>query len=160
MELPVMMHGKNVGCCVLQESGLYWELQCRCDLVSDLVERIYVGEKKLGVLEKYENKLCMNKRVSKSSCPELPPVKGYFTLHPEVEEQPEHSCEDEIWEGEILGYHLKGKRDGEWLLFPYDESEPCPCEPLLCYFEVKDGYWRIPVDLPHSPQLETNIESY
>ena len=160
MELPVMMQGKSVGYCALQEIGLYWELQCRCELVSDRVERLYVLDKKLGVLERDGAELCMSKRISKSSCPELPPRKGYFTLHPEIEEAEKEiavSEEATLWEGEILGHRLNGRRDGDYLIFPYDELQPCPCEPLLCFFEVKDGFWRLPINLSEKKQEDLGI---
>lgn len=157
MELPVMMHDEIVGTCDLEELGLYWNLNCKCKIISDRVERLYVGEKKLGVLEKMDDCLCVKRMLSKASCPELPPQRGYFTLHPEIPEVPmEEECqvketeqlqEDELWEGEILGYWLKGKRVGDTLLFPYDEAQPCPCEALMCFFEVRDGFWRLPLSI-------------
>lgn len=152
MELPVMMYDENVGICSLEEVGLYWRIRCDCKVLSDRVERLYAGERKLGVLEKEGNRLTLNRRVSKSSCPELPPDSGILTLHPVSHSVPEQEaeCEPERqlepWEGSIQGYDLKGYRQDDMILFPYDENAPCPCEPLFCFFEVKDGYWRLPLE--------------
>lgn len=144
MDLPVKLHNVIVGKCSLEEKGLYWSLQCRCELVSDKVERLYVGEKKLGVLEKDGDTLFVKRMVSKSSYPELPPQRGYLTLHPQTEEMIENETK-QTWEGDIMGNHLVGIRDGDEVLFPYDPTQPCPCEPLVCFFEIRDGFWRIPI---------------
>ena len=152
MELPVMLNEKNIGTCILEDVGLYWRIQCKCELVSDKVERIYVGEKKMGVLEKVGDYLTMKRMVSKASYPELPPEIGYLTLYPQKKELPMNAVqevdvgEQDLWEGEILGYQLKGRKEGEYILFPYDEALPCPCEPLMCFFEIRDGYWTIPIE--------------
>jgi len=148
MELSVMMHDKNVGTCTLEEKGLYWRIRCDCQLLSDRVERLYVGERSLGVLEKEGDRLTLSRRLSKTSCPELPPESGVLTLHPVKPPEPEPEKEEthlEPWEGSIHGYELKGYRKDEYILFPYDENTPCPCEPLFCFFEVKDGYWQLPL---------------
>jgi len=157
MEFPVMLHENKVGTCTLMDGGLYWQLHCRCDLVSDRVERLYVGERKLGVLEKEADELTMKRSVSKASCPELPPEHGYFTLYPEVkqEPEPEKTTEEVLTEVEVHGHKLKGRLEENCLIFPYDQGQPCPCEPLLCFFEVRDGYWRLP--LP-TPELEAETE--
>ena len=139
MELPVMMYEETVGSCSLEQMGLYWIIRCRCRILSDRVERLYAGEKKLGVLEKEGECLTLTRRISRSSCPELPPKSGVLTLHP-VEEAPALTP----WEGTIQGYELRGFEKDDMLLFPYDPEEPCPCEPLFCFFEVSDGYWKLP----------------
>lgn len=139
MEFPVYMHDEQVGTCTLEEMGLYWCIRCSCKILSDRVERLYAGEKKLGVLEKEGNCLTLSRRLSKSSCPELPPKSGILTLHPVKEEPPLKP-----WEGIIEGYELSGFEKDDCILFPYDPDKPCPCEPLFCFFEVKDGYWQLP----------------
>ena len=153
MELPVMMHDETVGTCTLEEMGLYWRIRCDCKLLSDRVERLYAGERSLGVLEKEGCRLTLSRRLSKSSCPELPPESGVLTLHPVKPQQPEPELPEsgldapqlEPWEGEVQGYPLRGFFEDDCVLFPYDENGPCPCEPLFCFFEVKDGYWRLPL---------------
>lgn len=144
-----MLHEETVGTCTLEEMGLYWIIQCRCKVLSDKVERLYAGERKLGVLEKEGEQLTLRRRLSKSSCPELPPVLGYLTLHPTAPKMPqtEEKTEYAPWEGSIQGYELKGLLDGDHVLFPYEENAPCPCEPLFCFFEIRDGYWRLPLDV-------------
>ena len=139
MELNVMLHEKVVGTCTLEEMGLYWILACRCDILSDRIERLYAGERKLGVLEKEGDCLTLKRRLSKSSCPELPPKSGVLTLHPVKEETPLVP-----WEGTVEGYELKGFEKGDYILFPYDPDGPCPCEPLFCFFQIKGGYWHLP----------------
>jgi len=139
MDYPVYLNENNVGTCTLEKMGLYWKLQCSCMVISDRVERLYCGERRLGVLDKEGDRLTLRRMISVSSCPELPPKSGRLTLYPEKEQIMEP------WEGEILGYVLKGYKDADTVLIPYSDSEPCPCEPLMCYFEIKDGYWRIPV---------------
>ena len=142
MELPVKNYDETVGTCVLEDLGLYWRIRCQCKLFSDRVERLYAGERNLGVLEKEGNCLTLSRRLSKSSCPELPPQSGELTLHPV---KPQKEPQLEPWEGTVQGYLLKGYRKDDWVLFPYKEDEPCPCEPLFCFFEVKDGYWKLPL---------------
>ena len=148
MELSVMMYDEAVGTCTLEEMGLYWRIRCRCKLLSDRVERLYAGERNLGVLEKEGNCLTLNRRISKSSCPELPPERGFLTLHPVKAREPAPQPEElilEPWEGQVQGYPLKGFYKDDCVLFPYREDGPCPCEPLFCFFEVKDGYWHLPL---------------
>ena len=152
MEFSVMMHDETVGTCSLEEMGLYWKINCKCKVLSDRIERLYVGEKKLGVLEKEGSCLTLRKTVSKSSCPELPPEDGKFYLYPRIKEQLLASSMEE-WEGEVLGHWLKGYRENEYILFPYEQDSPCPCEPLLCYFEIADGFWKLPMH----PQTEQGI---
>jgi len=138
MEYPVIHNGKEIGSCQLSEQGLYWSLECDCLLFSDNVERIYSGTRRIGVLEREGNRLRCRRRLSKASTPELPPVSGMFTLAPVEPYRP--------WQGSILGKELSGFRDGDMLLFPYHPDEPCPCEALICFFEVRDNFWRLPVN--------------
>ena len=133
---PVMYEGGEVGNCSLEEQGLYWLLECRCQVLSDRIERFYSGTKRLGVLEREGDCLYCRRRLSKSSTPELPPKSGVFTLTPVKTYDP--------WSGYLLGMELSGFQDGDMLLFPYDSSKPCPCEPLICFFEIRDGFWRLP----------------
>ena len=137
MEYSVMKDDVTVGVCTLEEMGLYWLLRCQCDILSDRVERLYAGQRRLGVLEKEADRLTLTRRLSKSSCPEIPPKSGVFTLHPVKETLVP-------WEGTIKGYELKGFEKEECILFPYTPDTPCPCEPLFCFFEIKDGYWQLP----------------
>lgn len=157
MELPVMMYDETVGTCSLEEVGLYWRIRCDCRVLSDRVERLYAGERRLGVLEKENGRLTLSRRISKSSCPELPPVSGVLTLHPVKREEPASKPEElqlEPWEGTVQGYPLKGFfKDGS-ILFPYDENEPCPCEALFCFFQVKDGYWCLPLEVEEKAKGE------
>lgn len=146
MDLSVMLHGETVGTCTLEEDGLYWQLQCRCSLCSEKIERLYAGEKNLGVLEKKDGALMLRRRVSKASCPELPPQSGMLALHPIKPKEPAPEAPSpEPWEGTVQGYPLKGFFKDGCAVFPYDENAPCPCEPLLCFFEVRDGYWHLPI---------------
>ena len=148
MELQVRNHDEIVGVCTLEDQGLYWRIRCKCNLLSDCVERLYAAERNLGVLEKEGNCLVLSRRLSKSSCPELPPESGVLTLQPVKLQEPEPESEPPVlepWEGTVQGYPLKGYYQDGCVLFPYKEDEPCPCEPLFCFFEVKDGYWRLPL---------------
>ena len=137
MEYPVVLGDREVGSCAMEDLGLYWSLTCSCEVLSDLVERLYCGTRRLGVLERKGDRLVLHRRISKTSCPELPPANGVFSLQPM--ELPQS------WKGEIRGCHLRGVRVGDLLLFPYSAEQPCPCEPLFCLFEISDGFWRIPI---------------
>ena len=139
MEFPIIFDGKTVGNGVLEELGLYWTVEAHCEVISDRVERLYCGTKRLGVLEREGDELTLRRRVSKAAFPELPPRSGVFSLRPTEEPQP--------WSGNVLGYELSGFRLGDTLLFPYDEAKPCPCEPLFCFFEIQNGFWRLPMSL-------------
>ena len=162
MEFPVMMHDQKVGSCTIESVGLYWVISCKCCVRSEYVERLYAGERKLGVLEKEGDHLTLRKRISKSSCPELPPENGQFALHPVQMQQVQEKqpCREEPqpqqqipWQGSAYGYPLQGYLQGDYIVFPYAPDKPCPCEPLLCFFEVKDGYWWLPKE--HTVQDET-----
>ena len=137
MDIPIILEGKTVGNCVLEERGLYWYLEAACMLLTDRVERLYCGACRLGVLEREGNILTLRRRLSKSAYPELPPVSGVLSLRPVEEVEP--------WTGTIFGYELTGFRVGQTLLFPYEAEKPCPCEPLFCFFEIKDGFWKLPL---------------
>ena len=138
MEYPVMVKGKPVGNCFVEEQGLYWKLDCRCKLFSDTVERLYCETVRLGVLLRDGDELVLQKRLSKSGFPQFPPTGGIFTVEP-VEQL-------EIWQGELWGHSLSGIRVGNRLLVPYEETKPCPCEALFCFFEIKDGFWQLPLN--------------
>lgn len=139
MEFPVVLEGQTVGNCCLEDLGLYWSVQCSCVVCSELVERLYCGTKRLGVLEREGDRLVLRRRVSKASMPELPPVNGVFSLRPSELPQP--------WEGRILDQRLSGFLVGEEVIIPYEPDKPCPCPPLFCFFEIRDGFWRIQKDL-------------
>jgi len=139
MEYPVVHQGETVGSCVMEDVGLYWQVACSCRLFSDRVERLYCGDTRLGVLEKEGERLLLRRRLSKSAYPMLPPRSGFFALEPAAEAEP--------WQGYVMGYALKGFRKENRLLFPYDPNGPCPCEPLFCFFEICDGFWRLPYPL-------------
>lgn len=148
MEYPVIYNGQEIGRCFLRDLGLYWELLCRCQAVSDRVERLYCGEEKLGVLQPEGGGLSLKRRVSKASCPGLPPESGQFSLSPAPLWAP--------WSGRILGYDVPqglSRRDsqGETLQFPYDPDGPCPCPPLCCLFSIEDGFWRLRLDSAGAP---------
>lgn len=138
MDYPVLHHGNSVGNCSISDLGLYWELECVCSVCSDQVERIYSGMKRIGVLERQGDRLYCRRRVSKSSCPELPPKSGRLTLSPQPDREP--------WKGTLLGQPMEGYRENEMLLFPYAPDQPCPCEMLICFFEIRDGFWRLPAN--------------
>lgn len=143
MEYPIIFEGNTVGNCTLEQDGLYWQLQADCAPVSDRVERLYCGPDRLGVLLREGERFVLRRRVSRAAHPELPPVNGIFTLKPTETPVP--------WQGCILGIEQSGYRAGETLLFPYDEEKPCPCEPLFCFFEIKDGFWRLNLsDIEHA----------
>lgn len=132
-----MIHqGEEVGRVRLTEQGLYWLLECHCRVISDRVERIYAGQRRLGVLEREGDGLGCRRRLSRASTPELPPASGMFTLVPE--ERSAH------WQGTLAGVTVTGYEDGNGLRFPYAPDRPCPCEPLICFFQVQDGWWRLP----------------
>ena len=137
MDIPIVREGKTIGNCVLEPCGLYWQVRARCELLSERVERLYCGARRLGVLEREENALVLRRQVSRASFPELPPKNGVMTLSPTEEAVP--------WSGAVLGYSLTGFRKGEFLLFPYASDQPCPCEPLFCFFEICNGFWRLPL---------------
>ncbi len=137
MEYPVVHNGSEVGTCSMQEQGLYWLLECRCGFRSERVERLYSGTTRLAVLEQEGDRLVCRRRLSKRSFPELPPRSGVFSLCPMEAHVP--------WEGYLLGRKCSGFRKGDTLLFPYAADGPCPCEPLVCFFSVKDGFWQLPV---------------
>lgn len=148
MDYPVVYQEETVGNCTLTDQGLYWMLTCSCRLFSDRVERLYCGEKRLGVLERQGDRLCCKRRISKSSSPELPPAAGVFTLTPVREPEP--------WHGTLLGYALSGFRKGDTLLFPYAADRPCPCEPLICFFEIDGGFWKLPLQQQWKQDLRTD----
>ena len=100
-------------------------------------ERLYCGSRRLGVLEREGDLLTLYRRVSRAAFPELPPKSGVLSLRPMEETV--------AWQGAVLGYPLNGFRQGNVLLFPYDEGQPCPCEPLFCFFEIKNGFWQLPL---------------
>ena len=137
MDYPIIHEGRTVGNCSISEQGLYWIVEAGCEVLSDRVERLYCGERRLGVLEREGERLTCRRRISKSSAPELPPKNGILTLRPKPVRTP--------WQGELLGRALSGFLEGKELLFPYDREQPCPCEPLICFFSVKDGFWRLPL---------------
>ena len=137
MEIPVVLDGKPVGSCILTEQGLYWQINCSCERLSDRVERLYCGQTRLGVLIREGDRLTLRRRLSKASTPQLPPKSGVLTLRPVEEPAP--------WSGEVLGYPLEGIRSGDTLLIPYEDTKPCHCEPLFCFFEIRDGFWRLPL---------------
>lgn len=130
MEFPVVHLGQTVGRCTVRDDGLYWQLECECQILSDRVERLYWGQERMGVLERNGGRLICNRRIAKSSVPEL---SAGFSLSP---------CD--VWSGRLLDTPVQCIKQGDTLLFPYRPEEPCPCEPLICFFEVKDGYWQLP----------------
>ena len=131
MEFPVIHLGQTIGRCTVTEEGLYWRIQCECEILTDDVERLYCGGRRLGVLERRGRRLFCSRRVSKSS---MPRFEEGFSLSP-----------NQNWQGHLLGQWVQCQREGETLLFPYREAEPCPCEPLICFFEIRDGFWRLPI---------------
>lgn len=135
MDYPVIFEGRAVGNCTITEQGLYWSIDCSCQVLSDRIERLYCGQTRLGVLEREGNRLTCHRRLSKASVPDLPPQSGVLTLAPTSFYTP--------WQGKLLDYELSCFREGDTLLFPYDPLEPCPCEPLICFFEIRDGFWRL-----------------
>ena len=150
--IRLIYNGEEIGRCVLRDLGLYWELLCRCQAVSDQVERLYCGEEKLGVLQPSGGELALKRRISKASCPALPPEDGQFSLSPAPAWTP--------WTGRILGYDAPqglSRRDGtgETLQFPYDPDGPCPCPPLFCLFSVEDGFWRLRLDRAGAPVVSS-----
>lgn len=134
MEFPVLSHGRAVGSCTVQEQGLYWQVDCSCRVLSDRIERLYCESRRIGVLELEDGRLTCRRRLSKSSMPELPPKSGCFSLQPFTH-----------WQGEVAGCHVSAFRCGDILLFPYDPDKPCPCEPLICFFTIRDGFWQLPM---------------
>ena len=137
MEYPVFDREEEVGQCKIEEEGLYWRISCRCRVLSDRIERLYAGSCRLGVLEREGQSLTLDRRISKSSCPGLPPESGRLSLQPENVPEP--------WEGEAMGQYVSAMRQKDTLLFPYSPDAPCPCEPLCCFFTVKDGFWQLPI---------------
>ena len=136
MEFPVIAQGKTVGNCFLEDQGLYWQISCVCWLQSDRVERLYCCSDRVGVLMPQGRELVLNRRVSKASMPSIPPINGIFSLEPVILPQ--------SWEGKLAGISCCGFQLGDELLFPYGAAAPCPCEPLFCFFEIRDGFWRLP----------------
>lgn len=132
MEFPVVHLGQTIGRCRVTDQGLYWSIDCECEILSDGVERLYCGDQRLGVLERSGSVLTCRRRVSKSS---MPLLSQAFSLAPQ-----------ENRTGFLLGKPVECQMEGEMLLFPYAADEPCPCEQLICFFEIKDGFWRLPVN--------------
>ena len=136
-----------------RDLGLYWELLCRCQAVSDQVERLYCGEEKLGVLQPSGGELALKRRISKASCPALPPEDGQFSPLPRA--RPGRPGPD--------GFSAMTRRraspgadgTGETLQFPYDPDGPCPCPPLFCLFSVEDGFWRLRLDRAGAPVVSS-----
>jgi len=135
MEFPVVSAGNTIGNCTVLEDGLYWNIYCVCKCHTGKIERLFCGSRNLGVLLPEADQLVMHRRISRASVPEIPPANGVFSLEPMPLPVP--------WEGELAGVKCGGFLLGEELLFPYDETKPCPCEPLFCFFEIRDGFWRI-----------------
>ena len=133
MEFPIVHVGQTIGSCTVTDDGLYWLVECRCQIVSNEVERLYFGGCRIGVLERRGQDFICRRRISKASLPEFS-TTGMFSLSPY-----------EIWEGRVLDRPVQGFRDGEDLLFPYRSEEPCPVEELICFFTVRDGFWRLPL---------------
>ena len=131
MEFPIIHLGQTIGRCTLKDEGLYWQMHCECQVMSDRVERLYFGQQRMGVLERKGDRLVCHRRISKTSMPEL---TGVFSLSPY-----------DVWQGRLLDAPIQCLKQGDVLLFPYREEEPCPCEPLICFFEIKDGFWRLPL---------------
>ena len=131
MEFPVVHLGQTIGKCTVTDQGLYWYIECECEILSDGIERLYCGDRRLGVLERNGSVLTCNRRISKASAPSLSQV---FSLSPQENRQ-----------GTLLGKSVECRREGDMLLFPYAADQPCPCEPLICFFEVKNGFWRLPM---------------
>ena len=139
MDFPVVSAGRTVGNCSVKEDNLYWELDCICSCQIKKIERLYCGSRNLGVLLPENDRLVMKRKVSKSSAPEIPPFNGMFSLEPMQMTRP--------WDGKIAGIKCRGFLQGKDLLFPYDKTMPCPCEPLFCFFTIRDGYWRISAEI-------------
>ncbi len=134
MEFPVVHLGQTIGSCTVTDDGLYWLIECCCEILSDGVERLYCGGNRIGVLEQNGRIVTCRKRISKTSLPEFPGM-GLFSLSPY-----------EIWEGRLLNQPVQCLRDGDTLLFPYAADQPCPVEELICFFSVKEGFWRLPME--------------
>ncbi len=131
MEYPVIHMGQTVGHCTVTDQGLYWLVECCCEILSDRVERLYCGADRLAVLEQDGNTLTCRRMVSKKSVPALEQI-NQFSLSPY-----------DVWNGRLLEQPIQCMRQEDVLLFPYRPEEPCPCEPLICFFEIKDGFWRL-----------------
>ena len=132
MEFPVVHGGQTVGSCTVTDDGLYWLVECQCEILSDGVERLYCGNRRIDVLERRGKIFTCRRRISKASLPEFPGM-GMFSTSPY-----------EVWEGRVLGEPIQCLRDGDTLLFSYQEDGPCPVEALICFFSVRDGFWRLP----------------
>jgi len=135
LEYPVIADGISVGTCQIEDLGLYWEVRCNCRCISDRVERLYCGKKVIGVLLLDEGRLVLRRRLSKVSVPELPPQNGLFSLRalPDVAQ----------WSGSVFGHDLDGIKVEDDLCFPYYSDQPCPCEPLICFFKIDNGFWKL-----------------
>ena len=133
MEFPVVHLGQTIGSCSITDDGLYWNIACNCEILSDQVERLYWGSDRIGVLEQNGRTFTCRKRLSKASVPGFP-ENSTFSLSPY-----------QIWDGRLLGKRTQCIREGDELLFPYEEDQPCPCEALVCFFSVSNGFWRLPV---------------
>lgn len=148
LEYPVMKQGRTVGTCRVEEQGLYWHIHCRCELLSDRVERLYWGSVRLGVLEREGDFLTLDRRISRQSLPGFPPENGMLSLEPDLEP----------WQGTVLdcpmpGGYLKREPGRIKLLFPFSPERPFPCMPLFCFFELDGAYWSLPLDEAGAPQL-------
>ena len=133
MEFPVVHLGQTIGSCTVTDDGLYWLVECRCEILSDGIERLYCGSSRIGVLERKGRIFTCRRRISKASLPEFT-GEGVFSLSPY-----------EIWDGRLLDEPVQCLREGNELLFPYASDQPCPVEELICFFSVRDGSWRLPI---------------
>lgn len=137
MELSVMYQGEPVGVCHVEELGLYWNLSCRCRLLSDRVQRLYWKSNRLGVLEREGDSLTLSRRIAKRQLPGFPTEDLTLYLQPPVQ---------------LLDCWLPPAREKNGCLwYPFDPQQPFPCMPLACFFSLKQEadkyYWVISRDL-------------
>lgn len=145
MKWNVVSENRTVGWCELQEDGLYWKLHCSCQAVSDHIQRLYWNGRCLGVLERQGELLVLQRRFSKASAPDLPPENRLPTLEPE-----------ERWRGNVMDCQVPDcvrtwKNYGSLLSFPFSDTSPCPCPPLVCFLTVRDGFWLMKLDEDEKP---------
>lgn len=117
-KIPMTYEGTECGHAEQRRNGLYWEIEGRCDMVTEEVMRAY-GRRGdtavcLGVLIPEEGKLCFRKRMAASGLPE----DGFEEV---TVGQPTPLWKP--WDGVDGGLSrmVGGKR---WIAVPYDENRP------------------------------------
>lgn len=123
--LPMQYGGSPCGTAVLRRDGLYYQVECICDLVTESVVRAYLECAKpvcLGVLIPDGGRLCLRRRISASQLPD-PPFSAVTVASGESEWAP--------WSGMVCGCEITDALSrragaGQVIAIPYAAGEPFP----------------------------------